>query len=55
MPSPLSIVQKLDAATGRFGYDLMGHTDPKMTQKYIHLANADLQRTVDEATKGYLA
>jgi integrase len=35
--------------------DLMGHTDPKMTQKYIHLANPDLQRAVSEATKAYLA
>jgi hypothetical protein len=34
--------------------DLMGHTDPKMTQKYIHLANPDLQRAAREATKGYL-
>jgi integrase len=34
--------------------DLMGHTDTKMTQKYIHLANGDLQKAVDEATRGYL-
>lgn len=34
--------------------DLMGHTDPKMTQKYIHLANPDLRRAALEATKGYL-
>ena len=34
--------------------DLMGHTDPKMTQKYIHLANPDLQRAAREATKGYM-
>jgi integrase len=35
--------------------DLMGHTDPKMTQKYIHLANPDLRRAAMEATKGYLS
>lgn len=35
--------------------DLMGHTDAKMTQKYIHLANADLQRAVDQATRGCLS
>jgi integrase len=34
--------------------DLMGHTDPKMTQKYIHLANPDLRRAALEATKDYL-
>jgi integrase len=34
--------------------DLMGHTDPKMTQKYIHLANPDLRKAALEATKGYL-
>jgi len=34
--------------------ELMGHTDPKMTQKYIHLANPDLHKAASEATKGYL-
>lgn len=34
--------------------DLMGHTDTKMTQKYIHLANPDLHKAVVEATKNYL-
>ncbi len=34
--------------------DLMGHTDTKMTQKYIHLANPDLRKAVVEATKNYL-
>ncbi len=34
--------------------DLMGHTDPKMTQKYIHLGDSDLRRAAQEATKGYL-
>lgn len=34
--------------------ELMGHTDPKMTQKYIHLANPELRRAALEATKGYL-
>jgi integrase len=34
--------------------ELMGHTDPKMTQKYIHLANPDLRTAALEATKGYL-
>ncbi len=30
--------------------ELMGHTDPKMTQKYIHLANPDLRKAALEAT-----
>ncbi len=34
--------------------ELMGHTDTKMTQKYIHLANPDLRKAVLEATKNYL-
>lgn len=34
--------------------DLMGHTDPKMTQKYIHLANPDLRKAALDATKDYL-
>jgi integrase len=34
--------------------ELMGHTDPKMTQKYIHLANPDLHKAALEATNGYL-
>jgi hypothetical protein len=34
--------------------ELMGHTDPKMTHKYIHLANPDLRTAALEATKGYL-
>jgi integrase len=34
--------------------DLMGHSDPKMTQKYIHLANPDLRKAALEATDDYL-
>ena len=34
--------------------DLMGHTDPKMTQKYIHLAHPDLHQAAQQATKNYL-
>lgn len=34
--------------------DLMGHTDPKMTQKYIHLGNPDLRKAALDATRGYL-
>jgi site-specific recombinase XerD len=34
--------------------DLMGHTDTKTTQKYIHLANPELQNAVRDATKNYL-
>jgi integrase/recombinase XerD len=34
--------------------DLMGHTDPKMTQKYIHLSDPDLRIAALKATSGYL-
>jgi integrase len=34
--------------------DLMGHSDTKMTQKYIHLANPDLRKAALEATEDYL-
>ena len=34
--------------------DLMGHTDTKTTQKYIHLANPDLQDAARQATENYL-
>jgi integrase len=34
--------------------DLMGHTDTKMTPKYIPLANPDLRKAVVEATTNYL-
>jgi site-specific recombinase XerD len=30
--------------------ELMGHTDPKTTQRYVHLARADLHRAAVEAT-----
>ena len=34
--------------------DIMGHTDPKMTQKYIHLAYPELHEAACQATKNYL-
>jgi site-specific recombinase XerD len=34
--------------------ELMGHTDTKTTQKYIHLANPELQQAAVQATNNYL-
>ncbi len=34
--------------------DLMGHTDTKTTQKYIHLANPEFQEAARQANENYL-
>ena len=35
--------------------DLMGHTNTKTTQRYIHLAHPDLYKAAVEATAGYIS
>jgi integrase len=35
--------------------ELLGHQDPKMTQKYVHLAHSDLYAASQQATKGYMS
>ena len=35
--------------------DLMGHTNTKTTQRYIHLGNPDLYKAAMEATAGYIS
>lgn len=35
--------------------DLMGHTNTKTTQRYIHLATDDLYSASQEATRGYIS
>src|SRR5262249_14793012 len=35
--------------------DLMGHTNTKTTQRYIHLAHYDLYKAALEATAGYMS
>ena len=35
--------------------DLLGHTNTKTTQRYIHLATSDLYRAALEATRGYIS
>jgi integrase len=35
--------------------ELLGHTDSKTTQRYVHLAHGDLHKAVQEATVGYIS
>lgn len=35
--------------------ELLGHTDPKMTQRYVHLAHGDLYKASRQATDGYMS